>query len=272
MRCFCDSVLHKGALLASEGHGIYLQDLVSPAFLLFRIPVCMVSAAPLGVGLGGRLDGGKAVAAAQPAGFEVPQASSAPGASTGSSGAAASKTPHHQQAPAMTQTQGGDGDGAQCASSASAAAGPRPTDNLRGPDAFSARAAAAGAATADTAGGGAPLQQPSAPTGHAAPSAADEQLPGASGDDTASGWTVGPTERPNEGREKQHYWGQALQHLDREVCTPDGSQELSIFLWNSLERLRRCSSRTFSPGLCPFVLRLFSQCAAVVMSPYLLLF
>lgn len=183
----------------------------------------MVSAAPLGVGLGGRLDGGKAAAAAQPAGADVPQASSAPGASAGSSGAAAPQMPHHQQAPAMTQAQGGDGDSAQCASSASAAAGPRPTENLRGPDAFSARAAAAGAATAETAGGSAPLQQPCAPTGDAAPSAADELLPGASGDDTASGSTEGP----NEGRQQQHYWGQALQHLDREVCMLNGRQELS---------------------------------------------
>ncbi len=147
----------------------------------------------------------------------------------------------------MTHTQGGNRDGAQCESSASAAAGPRPTENLRGPDAFSARAAAAGAATADTTGGSAPLQQPSAPAGGAAPSAADEQLPGASGDDTASNWTVGSTERPNEGREKQHYWGQALQHLDREVCTPDGRQELSYFFCGT-HLTRACGGAAHGPS------------------------
>ena len=186
--------------------------------LCFVQPCC---AAPLGIGLGGRLPG-DAATAEQPAG----------GGHTASGQASASSAGAAPPAAAS----GGVVSGHATADDASAH---RTAAHLHGPDAFSARAAAAAGSTepAPEAAAAHPGQQD---IGHgitAAPDAlgdahASLELHSASAGGTdavqqASGQPAAATPsgepQPQPGRlpaveqPPRHYWGQALQHLDRQV-------------------------------------------------------
>lgn len=205
---------------------------------LIGIPVKALchGAAPNGVGLGGVLDGQLVDTDAAPK--AAPPAASSSANHTPPAAAAASAA-GSSLAQASHSRRHCDGSGA---AAAAAARDSRAAGELHGPDAFSARAAAdATTAAAAAASGTAPLDWE--PSGGSSLPRADASMdvhppavvaaPAPSA--TAADAPEPPAEFPvaeqptaaeasGQGRRPRHYWGQALQHLDRAAQVEAGSR------------------------------------------------